>query len=1421
MKKLFTKLGVILTVSFFLMSSMSWAATITTTGSGNWSSTTADAPWPGGTVPSSTDNVIIAHAVVVDDGTAVCQDLSFTTGSISFGAASSVLSVYGNSTFGAGITNITAWTSGAKLVFAGTAAQTLTTGTTTRFDAIEINKASGTLTQQTGAIFRIGTSVTVTSGTFTVPAGNDIEGYQFADGTTASTPSFTVALGATLNIDNGATFIRSGSVNFTKVGSLTVYGTANLSTTSGNGLNFGNVTVGDGTNVATLNMTTNFGSSGLFNFNSLAVNNNSTFNMNATTMAASTITGDIAGTGTVVYGVGSSTGNPTLDRSFAGNLTMGAATRTWATTAPRTISGNLIINGSGTHTGTFGSGALTVNGDITITGTSRLTWSGNISTGGNVTLNSTNSTVALYPSSATATFSGASGKTFSVGAGTLVRIAATGTTPITTQHGGFSTFTCSATSTLEYYKTATASITVQDQYNGSAIPYGNLKVSHNNTTGSATLSVTINDPTINTSLALAQASALTAQTHTINVTFANTSTLTIPSLTASTVAAAGTLAENITLGAQPVIVTGNVSLTDASGTATATSCILTLNAGSLTINGTLTVGSTGVTTPFNTPYILLNDAASSLIVGGTTLRSLEQTNGNIKFTNNGQVVTFNGTCNTTLGNATSETFNFNGFNPTINFNGNFSDAATGTTFSVTGTEVPVINFKNGTLGTPMTTTGAKLRGAVTINGFRQASGAFRTENAAVSGYSMNIAGTLNLVGYTSVATNTGGGTNTLNGSGTIKFTGAYGTQITGYSTNNFQGTGTLHFAGSSAQTIPAGTYAGITAENVGGVILSGNTEVTGALTVTNGTLDCATSVVSGTGSFTLPAGATLKTANATGDVGSIIVSGTKTFDNAANYIFNGSGAQTIGTSVVTANNVEINNAVGVNIAGNMTVSALTVDASAILNVIAGKQLTVSTTLTNNGSLNLLSTAADGTATILTPPTITTGIAGTYTVQQYLTTGRNWYITSPVSGATSNVFNAAAASNINKLYWYDEPNGSSATLNWPQITDNTTSLNVAKGYVANVDGSLLSTTNGVTFTGGSLNTGDITTGVNGVPVLTSTPASGQYQGYNLIGNPYPSYLNIDNLASNTDIVPTYWYRSNNSGYVFDTYNIPSAISTGLSGLKVSANIPPMQAFWLRVASGITSPSVSLLNANRRHQDDIDNKFRAPASLSRQILRLLVSNGLHIDEAVIYTDNNAAKGYDKYDSPKMSNYNVAVPEIYTTAGTEKLVINGLNDIPANTELPLGFITGQSNAFSIKATEFSNFDSNTKVYLKDKLSDTEQDLTDGTAYTFASDIASTTDRFSLIFKVVGITTDVNTAAGNQATLIYKNTNNQIAVNCNEMISPNAVISVYNSVGQKLESKQITGATTVINKTFNTGVYIVTVINAGKSTTGKVILN
>jgi hypothetical protein len=62
-------LSLLIIASIIGFLSPGYPADITSSGNGNWSSTTPDAPWPNGTVPGNGDNVTINHAVVWDIAT--------------------------------------------------------------------------------------------------------------------------------------------------------------------------------------------------------------------------------------------------------------------------------------------------------------------------------------------------------------------------------------------------------------------------------------------------------------------------------------------------------------------------------------------------------------------------------------------------------------------------------------------------------------------------------------------------------------------------------------------------------------------------------------------------------------------------------------------------------------------------------------------------------------------------------------------------------------------------------------------------------------------------------------------------------------------------------------------------------------------------------------------------------------------------------------------------------------------------------------------------------------------------------------------------------------------------------------------------------------------------------------------------------
>jgi len=484
---------------------------------------------------------------------------------------------------------------------------------------------------------------------------------------------------------------------------------------------------------------------------------------------------------------------------------------------------------------------------------------------------------------------------------------------------------------------------------------------------------------------------------------------------------------------------------------------------------------------------------------------------------------------------------------------------------------------------------------------------------------------------------------------------------------------------------------------------------------------------------------------------------------------------------------------------NPTVNNLNITSGSTVNVAAAKELTVSNTLVNNGALNLLSANGTGTATILTPATLSG--AGTYSVQQYLAPSRNWYISSPVASAPKTVLDATNAT----VYDYTEP-----TAAWNATAD--ANLIPTKGYV----GAVNATGGTVSFAGGALNNGDLSTGV-----LSST--DGTFRGFNLIGNPYPSYLDwTSGSITKTNLETSIWYRTLNGSaqYVYDTYNTTGSVGTALNGTAVTGVIAPMQAFWVRVPVGQIG-GVTFSNTARTHSDQsvASNRLKAPGvAAQQQVLRLQVSNGQNIDEAIVVFNAKAADGYDTFDSHKMSNNNAAIPEIYTMAGTEKVVINGLSSVNANPALSLGFTTGTASTFTIKATEIDNFDADTRIILKDNLLNIEKELNIGTDYSFTSSATTTDSRFTVLFRSASTTTGIDTNVAETVT-VFQQANGQLMINRNNDVEGSIIVS--NAMGQQLLKLPTTGTSTVLDKSFGKGIYFVTLNVAGKSTTKKLILN
>lgn len=494
-------------------------------------------------------------------------------------------------------------------------------------------------------------------------------------------------------------------------------------------------------------------------------------------------------------------------------------------------------------------------------------------------------------------------------------------------------------------------------------------------------------------------------------------------------------------------------------------------------------------------------------------------------------------------------------------------------------------------------------------------------------------------------------------------------------------------------------------------------------------------------------------------------------------------AQTSVTVTGQGNLLEIDNSI--------TVNSITVENGGALTLKSGNTLTV-------GTLTLKSDATNGTSTFVDEGG-TQNITNA-AVEQYLTSGRNWYLSSPISNATTTALSSASS-----VVYYNEPTASWVTL------ANGADLNPVKGYIST--GTISSGT--ITYNG-ALNTGSKS-------ITLSRTGSTSKSGFELVGNPYPSYLNWD-LATRTNIEPTIWYRTQSvTSYVFDTYNAVSKVNTNLGSTPVTKYIPPMQAFWVRVLAGQTSGTLSLNNTMRTHADIATNRLKSPANNSNQkVLRLEISNNLNKDEAIVVFNPDASDTYDAYDSPKMSNNNILIPEISTINGNENLVINGMSNNALNSVVPLHFYAGKAGDYTLKATELTNFNSDSKIILRDNLLSIDKELTEGIDYKFSSEATNTPNRFSLIFRTVNATTQLeNTNKVSNAIRIIKDLNNRIQVYCNKISDKNSCVVVFSSNGQELVRRQILTSQTTIEYPFSKGVYIIKVMNGGNTRANNIIIN
>lgn len=426
---------------------------------------------------------------------------------------------------------------------------------------------------------------------------------------------------------------------------------------------------------------------------------------------------------------------------------------------------------------------------------------------------------------------------------------------------------------------------------------------------------------------------------------------------------------------------------------------------------------------------------------------------------------------------------------------------------------------------------------------------------------------------------------------------------------------------------------------------------------------------------------------------------------------------------------------------------LTMEAGSKLTVFSGSNLNVAGDLFMEANVN-------GTASLVESGGFT--VAGSKTVQYFIDANRWHYVTPPLSGQTANTFL--------DMYLYDWSEGTDL---WNNISDETTPLTVGKGYKV---WSSTSTplpdppgTTSVEFIGGTLNTGNKT-----------LPVTKVGNGWNFVGNPYPSAVDWDNIG---------WIKSNIDATIYVWDGVQYISWNGSVGDLTGGVIPAMQGFMVKATA--TSPLLVVSNSTRLHgvdpykESSVDN-----------LLEITISGNGYSDKSFINFNDKATNGFDsEFDGYKIYGLEEA-PQLYTIQDENKLRVNVLPASTSELFIPMGLEVANETEYTIVVNGLSSFNEGVDVYLEDVKEKIMVDLSQQIDYSFVASPVDDPNRFVLHFGVLASVDQPAVSTEETPVTIYSN-EHSIYLRNNGDNQMDGEFIVYNIMGQRILSQKVSDLT------------------------------
>jgi len=393
--------------------------------------------------------------------------------------------------------------------------------------------------------------------------------------------------------------------------------------------------------------------------------------------------------------------------------------------------------------------------------------------------------------------------------------------------------------------------------------------------------------------------------------------------------------------------------------------------------------------------------------------------------------------------------------------------------------------------------------------------------------------------------------------------------------------------------------------------------------------------------------------------------------------------------------------------------------------------------------------------------------------------------SPVEN--QNLYNFSPNTVSNRFYIYDEP-----TDQYNSISSGN-NFSVGKGYLIRVPRTFSSTTQTVynsAFTG-KPNSGDI-----------SYSMSKSLNGFNAVGNPYPSQINVHNFIdaniSNIQGTLYFWRKRNNplaTSYATLTklaYAANTATGGDTGSTYYNTMTTPAADWVINVGQGffVQAKSASNLvftNAMRRGTNNGNQFFRTSNKLVEDPntfkLNLTSTNGVFSQMVLGYSPEYTLGVDDGIDGFNINSTNYLCSTIEGAA----YVIQGRPEFSATDIVPLQYKIENADQYSIAIEQLSGVFTTQDVFLKDKLTNTIHDLKSG-PYDFGSESGNFKERFEVVYESP---LAVNQNSFNENNVVVYKQNQELMVNTGKI--PMSNVKVYDIRGRLVIAKDHIDATQV----------------------------